>query len=330
MAVGLYVFILFAVYLSLLGIHTDAMTRSFSHARIRRSSESFPAHISEKYKNSARVELYGMHHSYDRKPMSRLTMSCKNNAYKMILSDYPFAEVRWKHNGDNISLQPSRMVTSLNTLTIENLLPEDSGVYHCQLGLGTQTHIVVAVFSVVVGETIKHVAQGESLNLECPSYELGKIYINSTRFWLNPQGEETFRKPAKVQSGDIITSADDKSCGEWLCMVTDRGLGRKWLTTRIRVILDPAPPFSDKIRTYAKSHKTETIAVLFAGTFLLVLILNFFTKILDWKQKKFKAELDEIKKVLRINEETVGNENTPLLLEDTDETLTVYDSSDGR
>lgn len=73
------------------------------------------------------------------------------------------------------------MTASINTLTIQNLIADDSGVYHCQLALSPTNHIVVAVVSIVVGNMTKHVDAGDSLTIKCHGNELGKIFQNSTR-----------------------------------------------------------------------------------------------------------------------------------------------------
>ncbi|XP_045166962.2 uncharacterized protein LOC123530258 [Mercenaria mercenaria] len=323
----LYVVIIFSLFIK----HSFPVSRldeRYSQKRIKRSQSTGPTHITEKYKNAASRELLETHHSFDRKPMSRLTMSCKSKAYKMIMSDYPFAEVRWKHNGENFALQPSRMVTGLNSVTIQNLMPEDSGVYHCVLTLSKKVHIIVAVFSVVVGNETKHVTKGDTVKLECHGNELGKIFKQSTRMWTDPKRREQFRKSAIDKTQDVIKSADEKSAGLWLCQVEDRSTNRAWKTARIEITVGPAPTGWKKLVKYSKTHKVETVAIMFAATFVLVLIMNCLTKIVEWKQKKFKSELDEIQKVLGITEENLGADNIPLLLREADDNITGNGSSD--
>lgn len=323
MAVGSLLFVLFMTCFANQSISASVSVQTDLHKR----SVDSASPETEKYKRVARAQLGKMHFSYDRKPLTRLTISCRNNAYKTILSDFPFAEVRWEHNGKNFQLQPSRMTASMSTLTIQNLIPDDSGVYHCQMALSPTKRIVVAVFSIVVGNKTKHIDAGGSLTINCHGNELGKIFKNSTRVWADPKGNKHFKKSASDLTADVISPEFKTIAGLWVCLVDNLDTGRVWKTARIKVIVDPPAGLMTRVRTYAKNNRVEAMGVLLAGTFVFVLIVNGLTKIVEWKQKKFKSELDDIRNVLGINEETLTVEQRPLLLGSTDDASTSGSSS---
>ncbi|KAL4226983.1 hypothetical protein ACF0H5_014959 [Mactra antiquata] len=298
------------------------------HYLKKRSADDTPEYLLDKYRETASSDLIKGSNSFDKLPMSRLSMSCRSKGYSKIMADFPQAEIRWKHNGDNLVLQPSRMVTTLDSLTIQNLIPTDSGIYHCQLGLTDTFNLVVKIYSVVVGNLTMYVNEGENLDIDCHAKEIGVVFNKAIRVWVNPTGVRVIQKPASDISNDVINSASKKSSGVWTCMVENPELKQTWKTARIKVVLEPPLSDWDKTKQYAKNNKFVVIILLFLATFIIVLIIDGFTKIFEWKEKKFNKELDDVKKILGLDDAGRGPEGIPLLLEAAEDTELTSSSSD--
>lgn len=311
--------------LSLLLVITADITLSdeLNHRRKRQTIENIPDILLDVFRQAASSGLVKETNAFDKSPMSRLTMTCKGGGYGKILGDFPLSTIRWKHNGENLVLQPSRMFTTLDTLTIENLIPSDSGVYHCQLGLTDTFHLIVKIYTIVVGHLTKRKYLDENLSIDCNARQLGKIFENATRFWQNPVGTKTFRKPAREASEDVISSSDNKTNGTWTCFVENSLTNQTWKTARIKITLEPPLSDWDKIKLYAKDNKPIVAAALFVASFIVVLLIDAFTKVLEWKEKKFKKELEEVQTILGLDPAGAGPEGIPLLLDEQDDSENV-------
>ena len=107
---------------------------------------------------------------------------------------------------------------SIDNLMIQNLLPKDSGVYHCVVMVSPKQPVVTAVFSLVVGENWIHVFDKADLKLNCNSKALGVLSRNAVRTWSHRLGKES---AAAIKDSTILNHVDTRYNGTWTCLVKD-------------------------------------------------------------------------------------------------------------
>ena len=246
------------------------------------------------------AELATMYRKFDKEPGKSMTLSCRSQTSMKIADEYPYAEMRWKHNGVNFKLQPIRMVYSMDSITVNSLNPLDSGTYHCQMDINENVHVIAAVYSVVVGDLTERVPHGGIIVLKCNSAVFGKLYRKAIRYWKNPNGTVVFPKSASANE-EIIHGVRNRMNGTWTCYVKDMATQRLWKTARIKVIVEPVPYMSKRIRLYIKSNKIKSFIVIAILVFVTVYISNTCVRFLDKRNNKFKDELEQMQESLGVD-----------------------------
>ena len=202
---------------------------------------------------------------------------------------------------------------SIDNLVIQNLLPKDSGVYHCVVMITPEQPVITAVYSLVVGENWIHVFSGGELRLDCNSKELGMLFKNATRTWSHRLGKET--APA-LKDESLLHHIDARYNGTWTCIVKDRRTRRTWLTARYKVIVDPPPPFLIKIKIRMMENKVASFGIVMGIIFFCMVIYQALVEKLQKRGEKYKEEMEFFKTALKTDMSVPGpteDENRPLL-----------------
>ncbi|KAH3880894.1 hypothetical protein DPMN_004816 [Dreissena polymorpha] len=244
-----------------------------------------------------KFELLKMHFSLEREPMQSVTMECRSPAMTMVQKQYPYAEYRWKHNSETFRLQPVRMIYTREELTINNLVPKDSGAYTCAMEPKSGQHVVVVIYALTVGSLTQEVFENDDMVLDGYTKEFGKLFPKSIRYWYNPNGQRVYDKHA-LESRETVPRAGKAMAGNWTCIVEDKDVPRKWTTVRVHVVIKPVPPISVRARIYVKTHRNESIAIATCAIFVFVMMTYCVLKLLKRKQKRVQEEMENMKSVL--------------------------------
>lgn len=271
---------------------------------------------------SVKTELLTMHNALERKPGQGMTLSCRSQTSEKLQYEFPYAEYRWMHNSENFQLQPIRMVYGTDSITVNGLNPLDSGSYYCQIKVSPALNIVVAVYSVVVGDVIQPVAHGDNLVLKCNSKIFGRLFNKAIRYWTNPKGKNLFAKSAKVNE-ETVSGTNEKMAGVWTCYVRDMATKRLWKTARVKVVVKPVPSLSQKLRIYVKNNRVKSVVIMALVIFLLVTGANTCIRCLEKRKNKFKDELEKMQQTLGIDLQDLQEkeDEVPLLNNKDDENM---------
>ena len=202
---------------------------------------------------------------------------------------------------------------SIDNLVIQNLLPKDSGVYHCVVMVSPKQPVVTAVFSLVVGENWIHVFDKADLKLNCNSKALGVLFKSAVRTWSHRLGKES---AAAIKDSTILNHVDARYNGTWTCLVKDKRTHRSWITARYRVIVDQPPPLLIRIKLYAMENKLTSFGIAMGVIFVCMLVYQALLEKLQKRGDKFKEEMDFFKVALKAEvpvSEQRKDENEPLL-----------------
>ena len=208
------------------------------------------------------------------------------------------------------------MMMSMDSLVIQNLLPKDSGVYHCVVMVTPKQHVITAVYSLVVGEDWVHTFKSGKLTLNCNSKELGSLFRSSIRTWNHQLGKET--APATKEEM-VFQNADPRYNGTWTCVVTDMQTKRTWTTARYRVIFDPPPPKLIQLKIRIMENKIKALSIVFGVLFICMVIYEGLIERFRNKNKNLKKEMDFFKTTLKWEVPVTagkGVETGPLLQDD--------------
>ncbi|XP_052778642.1 uncharacterized protein LOC128216092 [Mya arenaria] len=257
---------------------------------------------------TVKMELRNMYHSLDLKPLQRMTLDCNSREMEQLLQKHPFVEHRWKHNGEAFKLQPVRMEYMTEKLTINNLMPQDSGTYHCIAEEPSATQQVVAIYATVIGRLLKYTYRGDDLELDCLSNEFGKLYPKAIRYWIDPKGKRVFEKPA-IDNLETFPKADDRLAGNWTCFVEDPVVPRKWTTARLQVFISPIPSFVKRTELFVKGNKIVSciIIVLIIAAFLM--LSQLVAKLSDKSENRVKKDMKHMKNVLGLKDKKKGSDD---------------------
>lgn len=205
-----------------------------------------------------------------------------------------------------LQIRPASMMMSIDSLVIQNLLPKDSGVYHCVVMVTPKQPVVTAVYSLVVGENWIHTFSTSKLVLSCNSKGLGSLFRNAVRTWNHRLGKET--APA-LKEDAIFNSVDLRFSGTWTCIVTDIKTKRTWVTARYKVIVDPPPPFLVRLKIRAMDNKTAAFGIVFGTLFFCMVIYEGLVERFKKKNESFKKEMDFFKTTLHLDVPITGTVN---------------------
>jgi len=275
----------------------NVLSKSVHHVAKRETAVS-----TEELDKLVKSTLLQMHLTYDLDPLDTMTLSCKTQAMVKALEMFPFAEYRWLHNSKSLKLQPTRMVYKLERLTINNLIPQDSGSYHCVVEIEPNKQFVVAIYSAVIGIQEQSVAKEQILKLDCRSQEFGKLFPKAVRYWIGPNGKRLYEKPAS-EHVESIPNADERLAGMWTCYTEDVDVPRKWKTARLKIVVGTPQSKFQKTLKLAKAHKPETLAILMSIVFIIFVMCQMLIGLIEKKEKRMKDEVEKIQNVLNFRDE---------------------------
>ena len=216
-------------------------------------------------------------------------------------------------------IKPATMMMSMDSLVIQNLLPKDSGVYHCVVMVTPKQPVITTVYSLVVGENWMHTFQSGKLKLSCNSKEFGSLFKKSVRTWNHHLGKET--APA-MKEEVIFYNVDSRYNGTWTCVVTDIQTRRTWTTARYRVIIDPPPPMIVRLKIRIIDNKITSLCIVFGVLFICMVIYEGLIERFKKKNKGYKNEMDFFKSTLKLE--------VPMTTERDDENLPLLEDDDGQ
>ena len=212
-----------------------------------------------------------------------------------------------------LQIKPATMMMSMDSLVIQNLLPKDSGVYHCVVMVTPKQPVITAVYTLVVGENWIHTFPTGTLKLSCNSKELGSLFKYSVRTWNHLLGKET--SPA-TKDDVIFYNVNSRYNGTWTCIVTDMQTKRTWTTARYRVIIDPPPPMLVRLKIRIMDNKITTLCIVFVVLFICMVIYEGLVERFRKKNQTYKKEMDFFKSTLKLEvpvTERKDEENQPVL-----------------
>lgn len=204
------------------------------------------------------------------------------------------------------------MLLSMDSLVLQTLLPEDSGVYCCVVMVTSKQPVVTTVYSLVVGEKWIHAFSRGKLKLVCNSEELGNLFGRAVRTWSHRFGKEI--APA-IKNEALFHNINANFNGTWTCTVTDTQTDRNWVTARYKVIVDPPQPFVKRLKIWVKENKFVALGMVMSVIFVFLVIYEAIAERLNKRSEKQMKEMDFFKTALKaevpVTDET--EQNKPLL-----------------
>ncbi|KAK3589476.1 hypothetical protein CHS0354_030600 [Potamilus streckersoni] len=263
-------------------------------------------------------ELRTIHLQFDKFAGDFVEFNCDNSAYKMIMFEFPYAALKWRHNGHILSIKPSRMVYNMGLLAIQNLEMMDGGTYTCAVEYAPNKQMPVAVFSLIVGAKTTEIAEGNTLQITCDGDDLLQLFPNSVQIWKLQRKLMSVksRQSSKRNKQDLFKNVSKKHNGIWFCVIFDNSTKRAWKTARYNITILPPPNAIEKLYAYAVENKIRAGLVI-AGVliFFFVAVQTFISRA-EKRDNDMERELEYIKKHFGIQKEveTTPKEEQPMLV----------------
>ncbi|KAL3852294.1 hypothetical protein ACJMK2_015956 [Sinanodonta woodiana] len=285
-------------------------------AKVRQQTSSW-TEISAETMKVVENELRTIHLQFDKFDGDFVEFNCDNSAYKMMVSQFPNAALKWRHNGHILSIKPSRMVYNMGLLAMQNLEINDGGTYTCAVEYAPNKQMPVAVFSLIVGAKIIEIAEGNSLHIACDGDDLLQLFPNSVQIWKLKEKlvSVKYRKLSKKPKQDLFKNVSGKYGGTWLCVIFDNSTKRFWKTARYNVTILPPPSAIEVAYAYAVENKIRA-GLIVAGVllFLFAAVQTFISRA-EKRDNEMERELEYIKKQFGIHQvvETTPKEEQQFL-----------------
>lgn len=232
---------------------------------------------------------------FERDVEGMIEITCDNEISRVIAKQYKRSAVRWLINGFALTIQLERMTYQFNILRIQNLVPEDQGIYTCQMEYEPKEFKTVALYTLVTnpGKEIQ-VMESRPLTLDCPSHTLHHMVYAGDKVWVLNGDDFTNPEPYQNQSSITFEEASKNLTGNWSCVVRDTN-DIEWKLFNYVVIVNPPPSLYEEVYFFAIDNPKTSIGFGLFVLFIVLVIAVTGMYFVEKSQQKSKKQAEDFK-----------------------------------
>lgn len=211
-----------------------------------------------------------------------------------ITVESPDAFYEWTLNGVFLKYEEGRVGFQGDSILINNAVVGDAGVYVCMVHRVNKQRLVIRVIALVVTTDRDMISTRATLSLTLKSnaVTLGYIYSDLSQKWLiNDKVYVDYGiTTLAAVSAEKIESLNSTHKGIWICVIEQKDLKLKWVTSYVKVLVKSKPTFftplmedhlTAPIFSWLKTERNvfiALIAIVVAVVVIVVIVLILYLK----------------------------------------------------